>query len=73
MSSKYLSEQEKRGPTNVEPSIKKVTEFGIRDTEFLIRLIMSSKIDGGDLEVAAAVSKKIKELHASIISHTVRV
>ena len=49
------------------------TKWSIRDTEFLIRLIMSSKIDGADLEVAAEAVKKIKDLHSKIVSHKVSV
>ena len=48
-------------------------KWSIRDTEFLLRLIMSSKIDGTDLEIAAEAVKKIKELHASIVSHKVSI
>jgi hypothetical protein len=48
-------------------------KWSIRDTEFLIRLIMSSKIDGQDLEIAAETVKKIKELHASIVGHKVSI
>ena len=50
---------------------QKEVEWGIRDTEFLLRLIMSSKIDGSDLEIAASTVKKIKELHSSIIDKKV--
>ena len=49
------------------------SKWGIRDTEFLLRLIMTSKIDGTDLEVASAVVKKVKELHAKIVSQKVSI
>ena len=49
------------------------SKWGIRDSEFLLRLIMTSKIDGADLEVASDVVKKIKELHARIVAHKVAV
>ena len=48
-------------------------QWGIRDTEFLLRLIMTSKIDGSDLEVAAEVVSKRKELHSRIVTHKVSI
>ncbi len=45
--------------------------WNIRDTEFLLRLIMSSKIDGADIEVAASVIEKIKNIHNKIVGTTV--
>ena len=48
-------------------------KWDIRDTEFLLRLIMGSKIDGTDLEIAAEVTKKVKKLHASIMSYKVSI
>ena len=51
----------------------KEPKWGIRDTEFLLRLIMTSKIDGADLEVAAEVVKKIKELHSNIVNHKISI
>ena len=50
---------------------EKNIEWSIRDTEFLLRLLMSSKIDGGDVEVAASVISKIKDLHSKIVGHKV--
>ena len=56
----------------VSPQIKpKDIEWSIRDTEFLLRLLMSSKIDGGDIEVAASVISRIKEMHARIVDYKV--
>ncbi len=47
------------------------TAWTIKDTEFLLRLIMSSKIDGGDIEIAASAIKKVKALHYQILEHRV--
>ena len=57
--------------STLAPNKPIVPKWSIRDTEFLIRLIMSSKIDGTDLEVASSVVKKVKELHTLIIEHQV--
>tara|TARA_R100000322_G_scaffold61363_1_gene38074 strand:- start:24344 stop:24532 length:189 start_codon:yes stop_codon:yes gene_type:complete len=43
------------------------TKWNIRDTEFLLRLIMSSKIDGADIEQASSVLSKIKDIHKQIV------
>ena len=49
------------------------SKWGIKDTEFLIRLLISSKIDGGDLEVASSVLKKLKTLHTTLLSQGVNI
>mgnify|MGYP003135423246 CR=1 FL=1 len=46
-----------------EPKIS----FAIRDTEFLIRLILASQIDGKDVEIASLVLNKIKKIHEKLI------
>ena len=46
-------------------------QWNIRDTEFLMRLLMSAKIDGQDIETAATVVGKIKQLHNKLIGHKV--
>ena len=70
--SRYAKPPEKIIERNEEPmSIDNNDKWSIKDTEFLLRLIMSSKIDGSDLEIAADVVKKIKTLHAKILNHRV--
>jgi len=61
------------GQTKTAQGVSNTPKWSIRDTEFLLRLIMCSKIDGADLEVAAEAVKKIKDLHAEIVSHKVSV
>jgi len=41
--------------------------FSIRDTEFLIRLVLANQIDGKDVEVASRVLGKIKKVHEKLI------
>ena len=65
-----MSQFIKSGGSQGDPNRDK---WSIRDTEFLLRLIMNSKIDGADLEVAAETVKKIKDLHAEIVSYKVSV
>mgnify|MGYP003637903742 CR=1 FL=1 len=47
----------------VEPKVS----FAIRDTEFLIRLILANQIDGKDVEIASRVLGKIKKVHEKLI------
>ncbi len=39
------------------------TEFTIKETDFLLKLIMRSKFDGVDLEVANSVLMKLSKIH----------
>lgn len=59
--------QQKEDPKVMDNNEK----WTIKDTEFLLRLIMSSKIDGGDIEIAASAIKKVKALHYQILEHRV--
>lgn len=59
--------------TTLPQEVHKEVEWSIRDTEFLLRLMMSSKIDGADIEVAASVISKVKDLHSKIVNHKVSI
>jgi hypothetical protein len=56
----------------IDESVSK-SRWTIRDTEFLLRLIMSSKIDGADIETASSVIKKVKNIHKRIVENEVSV
>ena len=47
--------------------------FTIRESEFLLRLIFNSKIDGEQLEIGAGVLSKVKELHNKLMEIEVEV
>lgn len=49
----------------IEPKVS----FSIVDTEFLIRLILSSSIDGKDVDNCSSVLKKIKKIHEILVSN----
>lgn len=66
--SKYGPQQNITATPQEKP---KDIEWSIRDTEFLLRLLMSSKIDGSDIEVAASVITRIKAMHAKIVDYKV--
>ena len=54
--SKYESAQK----TDVEVVLKK---FNVKDTDFLLKLIMRSTFEGVELEVAHAVLTKLAKMH----------
>ena len=51
---------------NKEPKSDK-QKWSIGQTEFLLRLIMSSQISGSDLDVAHQVVQKIKSIHSELM------
>ena len=53
-------------PEEAEPKVS----FQVRDTEFIIRLILASQIDGKDVEIASKVLNKIKRIHEKLILKT---
>jgi len=48
-----------------DTSLVKIPEvkFGIKDTDFLLKLIMRSTFDGTEIEVANNVINKLTEMH----------
>ena len=42
---------------------KKQTEFTIKETDFLLKLLMASQFMGTDIEVAYSVINKLSEIH----------
>lgn len=40
-----------------------IPTFGVKDTDFLLKLIMRSTFEGAELEVAHAVLTKLAEIH----------
>jgi len=51
----------------VKGDSKPKVNFAIRDTEFLIRLILANQIDGKDVEIASSVLNKIKKIHEKLM------
>ena len=47
--------------------------FTIQDTEYLLRKLVESKIDGREVEQASEVMKKVKELHKRLMGQGVAV
>jgi hypothetical protein len=46
----------------------KSPQWDIRDTEFVIRLITSSSVNGTDLEQALSVLNKFKDIHSKLLN-----
>ena len=47
----------------VKNQINKKEEFTITETDFLLKLMMNSKFDGVDIEVAYSVLTKMSKMH----------
>jgi len=47
--------------------------FTIQDTEYLLRKLVESQIDGREVEQASEVMKKVKELHKRLMGQGVAV
>ena len=43
--------------------VKKEESFTIKETDFLLKLMMNSKFDGTDLETAHGVLMKLSKIH----------
>jgi len=47
--------------------------FTITDTEYLLRKLMDATIDGREVEQAAGVLKKVKELHQNLMEQGIEI
>tara|TARA_R100000152_G_C6748037_1_gene171620 strand:- start:590 stop:796 length:207 start_codon:yes stop_codon:yes gene_type:complete len=47
--------------------------FTIKDTEFLLRHLMISSVDGKDIEIANSVLTKLKKIHEQLMQKVVEV
>jgi hypothetical protein len=56
-----------QGKSGLSKEVEPKVSFAIRDTEFLIRLILANKIDGKDVEIASRVLGKVKKVHEKLI------
>jgi len=60
-------------PIITNDKMDKSTQWDIRDTEFIIRLITGSSINGTDLEQALNVLNKFKAIHSQLLNKGVPV
>jgi len=63
----------KKGIELVEADTEEDIVFTIQDTEYLLRKLVESKIDGREVEQASEVMKKVKELHKRLMEQGVAV
>tara|TARA_R100000656_G_scaffold104032_1_gene75787 strand:+ start:541 stop:768 length:228 start_codon:yes stop_codon:yes gene_type:complete len=63
----------KKGIELVEADTEEDILFTIQDTEYLLRKLVESKIDGREVEQASEVMKKVKELHKRLMEQGVAV
>ena len=63
----------KKGIELVKSDFDEDIVFTIQDTEYLLRKLVESKIDGREVEQASEVMKKVKELHKCLMGQGVAV
>ena len=51
--------------SKITPVKNNKESFTVKDTDFLLKLIMRSSFDGADIDIAYNVLKKLTELHRS--------
>ena len=68
-----IMSKDKKGIQLVKGGSDEDIVFTIQDTEYLLRKLVESKIDGREVEQASEVMKKVKELHKRLMGHGVAV
>jgi len=68
-----LLSKDKKGIQLVKGGSDEDIIFTIQDTEYLLRKLVESKIDGREVEQASEVMKKVKELHKRLMGQGVAV
>ena len=63
----------KKGIEIVSSDSEEDIVFTIQDTEYLLRKLVESKIDGREVEQASEVMKKVKELHKRLMGQGVAI
>tara|TARA_B100000586_G_scaffold218844_1_gene165836 strand:+ start:43 stop:273 length:231 start_codon:yes stop_codon:yes gene_type:complete len=63
----------KKGIEIVSSDSEEDIVFTIQDTEYLLRKLVESKIDGREVEQASEVMKKVKELHKRLMEQGVAI
>ena len=57
-------------PQAVRESVTKKTSLSIKDTDFLLKLILKSTFEGSELEVAFRVMEKLATMHKGYLDET---
>jgi hypothetical protein len=68
-----IMSKDKKGIQLVKGGSDEDIVFTIQDTEYLLRKLVESKIDGREVEQASEVMKKVKELHKRLMGQGVAV
>ncbi len=57
-------------PQAVRQSVVKKASLSIKDTDFLLKLILKSTFEGSELEVAFRVMEKLATMHKGYLDET---
>ena len=52
------------------PALQKTIRLGVKDTDFLLKLILRSTFDGSELQIASTVMDKLANIHREYLGET---
>ena len=51
-------------------ALQKTIRLGVKDTDFLLKLILRSTFEGSELQIASSVMQKLAEIHREYLGET---
>ena len=51
-------------------ALQKTIRLGVKDTDFLLKLILRSTFDGSELQIASTVMDKLANIHREYLGET---
>ena len=51
-------------------ALQKTIRLGVKDTDFLLKLILRSSFEGSELQIASAVMQKLANIHREYLGET---
>ena len=51
-------------------ALQKTIRLGVKDTDFLLKLILMSTFDGSELQIASTVMDKLANIHREYLGET---
>ena len=51
-------------------ALQKTIRLGVKDTDFLLKLILRSSFEGSELQIASSVMQKLANIHREYLGET---
>ena len=51
-------------------ALQRTIRFGVKDTDFLLKLILRSSFEGSELQIASTVMDKLANIHREYLGET---